>query len=238
MGLQQMLLPTEEELQAIEGLDIAGFMEPAEEVGGDYYDVLSHNGQVKIGIGDVTGHGLESGVVMLMLQTAVRTLLTSEEKDPVRFLSILNRLLCANTQRMDVSKSMTLALLDYHMGQMRVSGQHEYVIVVRKGGQVELNDTLALGLPLGLMSGVAEFVREVSIDLQSGDGIVLYSDGITEAENEAEEYYGLERLCNVVSEHWDGTAEGVKDEVIADVKAFIGDQKVYDDITLVIAKQR
>ena len=67
---------------------------------------------------------------------------------------------------------------------------------------------------------------------------MLYSDGITEAENEAEEYYGLERLCNVVSEHWEGTAEGVKDAVIADVKAFIGVQKVYDDITLVVVKQR
>jgi serine phosphatase RsbU (regulator of sigma subunit)/putative methionine-R-sulfoxide reductase with GAF domain len=236
--LQQILLPTEEELEQIEELDIAGFMEPADEVGGDYYDVLKHNGQVKIGIGDVTGHGLESGVVMLMLQTAVRTLMTSDEKDPVRFLSILNRLLQENTQRMQVNKSMTLALLDYEIGQMRVSGQHEQVIVVRKGGQVELKDTLDLGLPLGLVSGVAEFVEEMSIDLQPGDGVVLYSDGITEAENEAEEFYGLERLCQVVGAHWAGTAEKVRDAVVADVKAFIGSHKVYDDITLVVVKQR
>jgi serine phosphatase RsbU (regulator of sigma subunit)/putative methionine-R-sulfoxide reductase with GAF domain len=236
--LQQMLLPTVEELEQIEELDIAGFMEPADEVGGDYYDVLNHNGQIKIGIGDVTGHGLESGVVMLMLQTAVRTLMTSDEKDPVRFLSILNQLLQENTQRMQVSKSMTLALLDYEIGQMRVSGQHEQVIVVRKGGQVELKDTLDLGFPLGLMSGVADFVQEMAIDLQSGDGVVLYSDGITEAENEAGEFYGLEQLCQVVGAHWKGTAEAVSNSVIADVKAFIGDQKVYDDITLVVVKQR
>jgi serine phosphatase RsbU (regulator of sigma subunit) len=56
--LQQMLLPREEELQQIEGLDIAGFMEPADEMGGDYYDVLYHDGLVLFGIGDVTGHGL------------------------------------------------------------------------------------------------------------------------------------------------------------------------------------
>ena len=236
--LQQMLLPTEEELRQIEELDIAGFMEPAEEVGGDYYDVLNHNGQIKIGIGDVTGHGLESGVVMLMLQTAVRTLMTSDEQDPVRFLSILNRLLQENTQRMQVNKSMTLALLDYQLGQMRVSGQHEQVIVGRKGGQVELKDTLNLGIPLGLVTGMAEFVHKTSISLQPGDGIVLYSDGITEAENEAEEFYGLERLCQVVGEHWEGTAEEVRDSVIADVKAFIGEQKVYDDITLVVVKQK
>ncbi|MEE9149262.1 MAG: 7TM diverse intracellular signaling domain-containing protein, partial [Candidatus Tectomicrobia bacterium] len=89
--LQQMILPTPEELAQVEGLDIAAFMQPAEEVGGDYYDVLPHNGRLSIGIGDVSGHGLESGVVMLMTQTAVRTLLTSGETDPVRFLDILNR---------------------------------------------------------------------------------------------------------------------------------------------------
>jgi len=70
--LQQMLLPTPEELQQIADLDIACYMEPADEVGGDYYDVLQHNGQIKIGIGNVTGHGLESGAVMVMTQTIVR----------------------------------------------------------------------------------------------------------------------------------------------------------------------
>ena len=83
--LQQMLLPTPEELQQIDGLDIACYMAPAAEVGGDYYDVLQHNGQIKIGIGDVTGHGLESGVLMLMTQAIVRALLTNGETDPVRF---------------------------------------------------------------------------------------------------------------------------------------------------------
>ena len=72
--LQHMLLPTGEELQQIQALDIACYMEPSDEVGGDYYDVLQHNGQIKIGIGDVTGHGLESGVVMLMTQAIVRAL--------------------------------------------------------------------------------------------------------------------------------------------------------------------
>ena len=109
---------------------------------------------------------------------------------------------------------------------------------MRKNGQVELKDTLNLGFPLGLVSDVAEFVQEMSINLQPGDGIVLYSDGITEAQNEAKKFYELERLCQVVSEHWDGTAEDVKNAVVADVKAFIGKQKVYDDITLVVVKQR
>jgi PAS domain S-box-containing protein len=171
--LQQMLLPTESELRQIEGLDIAGFMQPADEVGGDYYDVLPHNGALKIGIGDVTGHGLESGVVMLMLQTAVRTLQTSGVEDPVYFMDILNRLLHANLQRMNVDKSMTLALLDYHMGQLRLSGQHEQLIVIRRGGKVQLIDTIDLGFPLGIEGGITRFMREAPpVELEPGDGVV------------------------------------------------------------------
>jgi serine phosphatase RsbU (regulator of sigma subunit) len=236
--LQRMLLPTDEELARIEGVDIAGFMEPAEEVGGDYYDVLQHNGQVKISMGDVTGHGLESGVVMLMIQTAVRALLISDERDPVRFLDVLNRTLHDNMQRMDVDKSLTLVLLDYQTGRLRLSGQHEELIVVRRGGQVELVDTMNLGFPVGLVEGIAEFVSEMSLELGPGDGIVLYSDGFTEAQNEADEFYGLERLCQVVSQHWGGSAEEVKQAVVRDAREFIGGQTVYDDLTLLVVKQR
>ncbi len=236
--LQTMLLPTAEELQQIETVDIAAFMQPAEEVGGDYYDILQHNGTIKIGIGDVTGHGLESGVVMLMVQTAIRTLLTSEENDPIRFMDILNRTLYDNIARMNVARSLTLALLDYQRGHLRLSGQHEQVIVVRRGGQVEVKDTLELGFPLALERDITPLVGETVIDLQPGDGIVLYSDGITEAENQSGQFYGLERITAVVSRYWDDPAETIKNHVVADVRRFIGDHVVYDDLTLVVVKQR
>ncbi len=90
------------------GLDIAGYMAPADEVGGDYYDVLRSDGLVKIGIGDVTGHGLESGVLMLMVQTAVRTLLAANERDPKKFLSIVNKVIYQNIQRIRSDKNLSL----------------------------------------------------------------------------------------------------------------------------------
>ncbi|MCP4348433.1 MAG: SpoIIE family protein phosphatase [Desulfobacterales bacterium] len=237
--LQQMILPTPDELQQIEGLDIVGYMKPAAEVGGDYYDVLRHNGAVKIGIGDVTGHGLESGVLMLMTQTAVRTLLTSGEEDPARFLDILNRTLYDNVRRMKADKSLTLALLDYKEGQLKLSGQHEHMIVVRKGGQVELVDTIDLGFPIALDDNIIDFVDEATVTLKTGDGVVLYTDGITEAENMAGEFYGLKRLCSIISRAWEGSStEEVKQAVIDDVKEYIGKQEVYDDLTLVVLKQK
>lgn len=240
--LQRMILPKAEELLEIEGLEIAAYMEPADEVGGDYYDVLQHNGQVKIGIGDVTGHGLESGMLMLMTQMGVRTLLTHDEIDPVNFMDVLNRTLYHNVQRMEIDKNLSLALLNYTPqpggGQLKMSGQHEELIVVRQHGAIELVDTMALGFPVALDDDIAAFVDEATIDLKSGDGVVLYTDGITEAENAANEQYGMERLCETISHHWAASAEAIKTAVIDDVRLFIGTQTVFDDITLVVVKQR
>lgn len=242
--IQQMVLPTSGELERIDGLDVAAYMEPATEVGGDYYDILQgEDGQVRIGIGDVTGHGLESGVVMLMTQSAVRTLVTSDEQDAARTLDILNRTIYHNTQRMGCDKNLTLALLNYHPnpqqggGLLRVSGQHESVIVVRAGGTVELVDTVDLGLPLGLVDDIGAFVAETDIALQPGDTVVLYTDGITEAADSSHNLYGLERLCEVVRAHGGDSAEIIKQAVIADVKRHADGQPLYDDLTLIVMKQ-
>lgn len=236
--IQQLILPKEQELSQIPDLEIAGYMEPAEEVGGDYYDVLYQDGSVKIGIGDVTGHGLESGMLMLMVQTAIRTLLESQEKDAARFLNILNRVVYHNTQRMNCDKTLTLALLDYSAGTLRLSGQHEEVLLVRANGEIESIDTMNLGLPIGLVEEIAEFVAHLEVQLAPGDGIVLYTDGIIEAINPQDEFYGLERLKQIVSENWSRSCHDVQQAVIDDLRSHIDEQKVFDDITLLVIKQR
>ncbi|NJP09453.1 MAG: SpoIIE family protein phosphatase [Leptolyngbyaceae cyanobacterium RU_5_1] len=236
--LQSMLLPKPSELSQIEGLDIASFMEPATEVGGDYYDVLQHNGHVKIGIGDVTGHGLESGVLMLMVQTAVKTLLESDQADPKQFLSILNRVIYDNLRRMNCNKNVTLALLDYRQGTLRLSGQHEEMLLIRCNGEVERIDTIDLGFPIGLEAEIADFIAQFEVQLCSGDGIVLYTDGLTEAENKNNVLYGLERLCQTISQNWHRTANEICQVVVEDVEQHIGKHKVYDDITLLVLKQK
>jgi sigma-B regulation protein RsbU (phosphoserine phosphatase) len=248
--IQQMILPTPSELAGISGLDVATFMEPANEVGGDYYDILhQEGGRVRIGIGDVTGHGLESGVVMLMTQSAVRTLVTSDESDMMRLMDVLNRTIYHNIQRMGSDKNLTLALLDYRpespearavtgvAGTLRISGQHESLLVVRAGGRVEQFDTVDLGLPIGLVDEVKEFVGEITVPLHAGDTVVLYTDGITEAADCDHKLYSLERLCEVLSANWQRSAEQIKDAVVADVRAHIAAQPLYDDLTLIVLRQ-
>ncbi|OAD20833.1 Protein phosphatase 2C-related domain protein, partial [Candidatus Thiomargarita nelsonii] len=181
-------------------LDIAGFMKPAEEVGGDYYDVLQHHGRLLFGIGDATGHGLESGMLALMTQSAVRTLLENGETDWTKFLNSINGMIYKNVhERLSIDKNITLSLLEYQPlssgetgGVLRVSGQHEDIIVVQNG-QMELIDTTDLGVPVGFLDDIAKHVGQTEVALNTGDVVVLYTDGITEAENIEQEEYGIER---------------------------------------------
>lgn len=242
--LQQMVLPKSFELDGIKQLDIACHMQPAEEVGGDYYDILPHDGGIKIGIGDVTGHGLESGVLMLMVQTAIRTLVAHNETEPKRFLSVVNRTIYDNIQRMQLDRMMSLSLIDYCDGRMRISGQHEEILLVRRNGKVQRLDTIDLGAFVGITEDISDYISEVEAVLEPGDGAVLYTDGIIESYPEGtdptvENLYGLDRLCDVVSRHWHLSAEEIRWSVIEDITRHMGSKnKIADDLTLVIFKQK
>ncbi|EIJ43002.1 PAS domain S-box [Beggiatoa alba B18LD] len=242
--LQRMLLPTDIELTQLDYLDIAAFMEPAEEVGGDYYDILQYGEHTLIGIGDVTGHGLESGVIMLMIQMAVRTLLETQLTSPEAFLPIINRAVYGNIQRMGSDKSLTLSLVDCYPSPLdssltivRMTGQHEEVLLVRQTGQIERINTTTLGFPIGLEENIQDLVGYQEVILEIGDGLVLYTDGVTEALNAEKHQYGIKRLCDVISQHWQKSVEQISKTVIADVRDYLEGDKLKDDITLLVIKK-
>ncbi|MEK1897709.1 MAG: SpoIIE family protein phosphatase [Rhizobium sp.] len=236
--IQMMVLPRATELRAVEDLEIAAYMRPADEVGGDYYDVLQNGRSLKIGIGDVTGHGLESGVLMLMVQSVARALLEAGETDPSKFLAHLNRAIFKNIERTRTDKHLTLSFLDYDGERLTISGQHEDLIVIRQTGEVERIDTGDLGLPVGLESDISRFVDTREISFEKGDLIVLHTDGVTEAENPRGELFGIDRLCQSARRLHGQTAEAVKDGIIEGLMAYIGTQKIHDDITLVVMRHR
>ncbi len=235
--LQQMMLPRDEDMGKIPGLDISGSMHPAAEVGGDYYDVIGcHDGGVVCAIGDVTGHGLESGVIAIMVQTAIRTLLASEQYESKKFLNVLNGVIYENVRRMRCDRNLTLTLLRYQDKIVTISGQHEEVLVVRRNGDLERHDTLDLGFPLGLEQDISAFVHEGMFPLQSGDVMVAYTDGITEAINSANVPFGIERVCDAVRRSHGEPAESVREAVLLSLREHIGGQDLLDDVSLLVVK--
>ncbi len=236
--LQMMVLPPVKEIQAITALDIACYMRPADEVGGDYYDVLQIDDSVFFGIGDVTGHGLPAGIIMLMAQTAYLTLSQSGERDMERIAQVLNRVLYHNIVRIQEDKNMTLAVLHYRERELTLVGQHESVIVCRAGGTVEIIDTLDLGLPMGLEEDITDFVTTKRLTLATGDVMLLYTDGITEAENAARQQFGIDGLVRGLRSYNNLAAGDIVSRLTADVYAFIGEATIYDDLSLLVVKQK
>lgn len=236
--LQMMVLPNISELSAIPELEMASYVEPADEVGGDYYDVLYAPGGAKIGIGDVTGHGIESGVLMIMVQSVGRALYERGIEDPCAFLEVLNTAIYKNIERTKTGKHLSLAFVDYSSEQLTISGQHEEAIIIRKDGSAQRIDTIDLGFPIGLEENIHGLLSSVTVPFQSGDMLILYTDGITEAESEDGVLFGIERLVESACRVHRQTAVEAKTAIIADVRAHIGKQKVHDDITLVVVKHR
>ncbi|MFQ3680549.1 MAG: HAMP domain-containing protein, partial [Pseudanabaenaceae cyanobacterium] len=142
--LQRLLVPQPEELAAIADLEVAGIVEMADEVGGDYFDVLRYGDRVLISIGDVTGHGFESGAISLMVQSALRVL-SALDLPLEQMLALLNYGIYANLQRMHCDKSLTLLLLTYQDGCFELVGQHEEAVLVRRDGTIHRLDTVDLG---------------------------------------------------------------------------------------------
>jgi serine phosphatase RsbU (regulator of sigma subunit) len=186
----------------------------------------------------VTGHGLESGVLTIMVQTAVRTLLENNETDLKRFIETINRTIYGNLQRMDCDKNITLSLLDYKDGVLTLCGQHEEVILARHNAPIECIDTIDLGFPIGLEQEISAFVDKIQISLNPGDVVVLYTDGITEAENAGGDLFGLERLCATIEIVKTLTAEQICQSILRELRQHIGQHIVHDDITLLVLKRK
>ncbi len=236
--LQQMILPNTSELQNLADLDIACSMVSATEVGGDYYDVLRIGDRILFCIGDVTGHGLESGVMTIMAQTAIQTLVHTTTTDPINLHRILNQVLYSNIQRMRSDKSMTLALLEYGSDKLSLSGQHESILIIRHNGELEEINTMDLGFPLALEADITPFVAVAETVLHPADVVLLYTDGITEAENHNKEQYGIVRLKQVLQHSYLGSASQILKAIMDDLMQFIGRQAILDDCSLVVIKKQ
>ncbi|GAB4138615.1 MAG: hypothetical protein Fur0046_13240 [Cyanobacteria bacterium J069] len=236
--IQDMILPSAEDLSAIPSLDVSAFTDLADEDSTDYFDVLETDGIITLSIGIVGGRGLESGVLMLMVQTAVRTLAELRERNSVRFLQTLNRTLYKNIERLSTQQRLTLAVVNYLNGSLSISGQHEDLVVVRASGRVERVSMTDLILPLGLEFDITAFTKRASVELQPGDGILLYTSSLPGALDANSVMYGLERLYKVIGQCWAEPAIAIRRAVIQDVRQHMGQENVLDSLSLLVLKRR
>jgi phosphoserine phosphatase RsbU/P len=232
--IQTSILPRD---VTVSGLEIAATMRTATEVGGDYYDVIPVEGGCWMGIGDVAGHGLGTGLVMLMMQSGIGALCRKlPDASPRELLLALNAMLVDNVrERLGQREHATLTLLRYHQdGRLAFAGAHEEILIWRAAtGRCERLDTP--GPWVGAKRDIEAGTVESTALLLPGDLLVLYTDGLIEAMGrDGRERFGTDRLAELVEKHGMSPPVEVRDAILGAVDAFA--EKLDDDVTLVLAR--
>ena len=231
--IQAALLPREVNLR---GLQIAGDTDPCAELGGDYYDVRPTDDGCWMGIGDVSGHGVTAGLVMLMMQATAAALTRLHLfKSPSEVLARLNEVLYENIRRrMAGDEHITAALLRLHDdGRITFAGAHEELLVFRaRTGACERVQTS--GTWLGVVPDIRRVTHDQQIWLEPGDCLALYTDGLTEATNDAGQQFGVERVCAEIERLGAATPREIVRALLARVREFAPTPS--DDITAVVAR--
>lgn len=180
----------------VAGYPIAAKMLTATEVGGDYYDVVPVEDGFWLGIGDVAGHGLTAGLVMLMTHTAIASLVRAEPgAAPAQILNRTNAVVMNDIRkRLGRDEHVTLTVLRVDRdGRVTFAGAHEDILIYRAAsGVVDLVRTP--GTWVGVKQDISAVTRDTTVTLEPGDVMVLYTDGAIEGMNEKREMYGLQRL--------------------------------------------
>ncbi|HRP69481.1 MAG TPA: SpoIIE family protein phosphatase, partial [Turneriella sp.] len=163
-----------------------------------------------------------------------------EEPEPSLNIALerLNSLLYKNIQgRLEDTRNMTLSLLRHENGHIDICGQHEKVILVRHDGTLEIHDTANLGIYVGLMEDISYTINLLSLTLNKGDQILLFTDGATEAENASKEQFSEKRLATAFKKYAHQSTQEIVESLKAEILAWQGDVPLMDDITLVVVRR-
>ena len=224
--MQQSILPTS--FPTGRGFEIFGSMKPARDVGGDFFDVLSlEDGRIGLVVADVSDKGVPAALFMMSSRTLLKGAAIGLDA-PGKVLSEVNQLL---QEENDAAMFVTVfyATFDPESGELTyANGGHNTPLVVHADGSSTVIPPTG-GVALGV---VPDFTYEESaMTLQPGDRVVLYTDGVTEAENDHGDQFGLERLCEIFTNGTPTDVRATNEAVFAAVEAFAGDAPQFDDVT-------
>jgi serine phosphatase RsbU (regulator of sigma subunit) len=233
--VQQALLPAEP--PRVEGLDVAAFSHYCDETGGDYYDYVlpetTRPGSVLFAVGDVMGHGIGSALVMASARAVLRSSATTCAHLG-ELLTHLNALLVRDL-RGQRFVSMILWLVDVNQGTACWSNAGHHPAIVYDPATQTFEHSGRDGIPLGIDAD-AQYHEHVHGPLKPGQVMVLGTDGVWEATNDADDFYGVDRLRDAIRAAAGGCASEIAAAVRRDLDAFRGKKEFKDDVTLVVIK--
>jgi phosphoserine phosphatase RsbU/P len=229
--IQQALLPTQ--VPKVAGVALAGHNAACRTVGGDYYDFIPYpDGRVAIALGDVSGKAMPAALLMTSLHARVRVL----AEDPPEVAEMMNRLNRATAANCPSNRfvSFFFSVLDPATGILTYANAgHNPPMIVRSDGRIDLLE--GGGLLMGIMASAR--YDAYNAQLNPGDSLLLYSDGVTEAANAAGEEFEEARLAQVLQANAAKNPHEIVEAVTTAVREFSAGAPVADDLTLVVAKR-
>lgn len=229
--IQRNLLPKEG--PDFRGVAFSAHFEPTTSIGGDYYDVFNlDKSRLALAIGDVSGHGLSTGLVMAMVKAAITTLV-EEGADETSLFQRLNELVFRSTER---RAFMTLAftIFDLERGTIRhTNAGHLYPYLLRRGESAPISIE-SPSFPLGVRSNI--LTHTVEVELREGDSVVYLSDGIVEAQDENGEPLGFEQLEALLATQTENAPSVVRAAILDAVAQHSGTRPADDDRTIMIVR--
>lgn len=235
--IQTVLVPSEPKAQ---GFEIAAEMRPAATVGGDYFDVFEFDGATWFLIGDVSGHGVTAGLIMMMAQTAVRTTVETlsrhgQKPTPAQVLTLVNGAIRANIEKIGRDQYMTVTALCVRDGVVHHAGLHQDILVYRAATRT-IESIETSGIWLGVVDDAGPLLTNETFTLADGDAMLLYSDGIVEGRIAGtHETYGPDRLQSVFLEGM--TTDASPTALVAKMFDESSKLDITDDVTVLIAKK-
>lgn len=232
-SIQQGLLPGGS--PPVEPFEIAGWSQPADETGGDYFDWQQlPDGRLAVSLADVTGHGIGPALVTAVCRAYSRASFPSGQEVGA-IMDRINELLVEDLPA-ERFVTFVVALLDPKTSSVDLLSAGHGPLLLYTAADGQLQDFSAHGIPLGLLSGAA-YGAPQRICMATGDVLVLLTDGFFEWANAQREQFGLDRLRHAILETKDLTGEQIIAELYARVKRFVGDQAQQDDLTAVVIKR-
>jgi serine phosphatase RsbU (regulator of sigma subunit)/predicted ester cyclase len=229
-SIQQASLP--ESVPELEGWQITPFYQPAREVGGDFYDFFElPEGRLGLVVGDATGKGVSAALMMASARSMLRAVAQGTEHSPGGVLGRVNDALAT-----DIPPNMFItcfyAILEPESGRLRYANAGHDLPYVWQSGEAE--ELRARGMPLGLMPGMSYEQKEIELDV--GEGVFFYSDGLVEAHDPKREMFGFPRLRALIAEHAEEGSLG--DFLMEELYSFVGEGwQQEDDITLLTLRR-
>ena len=210
--------------------DIFALMNPAKEVGGDFYDFFfTDENHLALVMADVSGKGVPAALMMMVTKILIKERSTIIGGKPSEILEFVNKRICANN-RADMFVTVWLGILDVRNGSlMSANAGHDDPMIYRAGGKFEIDKTKH-GLVIGAMDGAK--YKDVERTLSKADKIFLYTDGVPEATNEYNELFSMQRTVEAINKYAEGNVKEVLDGVKAEVDRFVGYAPQFDDLTM------